>query len=499
MPNILNKNGFSEVWNEAIKTLKIDLLLGISSVKLSEYITDDENEILKRQNIYCDLIDFELLAYEFEDICEKIHSVIEVRQKMKMYLDTENTLYNIRIVELYIDIVTSLEKIYNSFGANLKSVDLKKLLEYYHNVFNGEQFRNICDYVSKISNNIRNIKSFTVGINLNSRLEPEEIGIVSMNDEYFVSSNFFTKHFSKNSSDTLYVTPLIKSAESNGILEKSLYTALNTSLVKAIEKAQYTVINAMAEQCREIIDCREDLLFICRSCRFIREVKEKGGYLTFASIDNSNIQITDAYDPFLLNKLPFSKIIKNDIIFNRDDAFVYILTGANSGGKSVFLRTVGIQQILFQLGMPVLARKARTYPFSSLFTHISTDQNVADESRFVSECKKMKDILDKASKESLILMDETFSGTGSVEGAAVAHQVLKTICHKRIHCVFSTHIHEIVTFIGDLNKRNKMVVPMSVEMKDGERTYKIIYDSADDMSHAYDIAKKYGLEFTETE
>ena len=106
-------------------------------------------------------------------------------------------------------------------------------------------------------------------------------------------------------------------------------------------------------------------------------------------------------------------------------------------------------------------------------------------------------VLSALTEDSLLLMDESFSGTSSAEGAAVAAQVLKHIIAKKCACIYSTHIHELTAYIDELNKNGETVMPMCVEMINGERTYRIISGRSDDLSHAYDIAKKYGLEFAE--
>ena len=96
----------------------------------------------------------------------------------------------------------------------------------------------------------------------------------------------------------------------------------------------------------------------------------------------------------------------------------------------------------------------------------------------------MREILDLTDSNTMILMDETFSGTGASEGAAVAQQVLKTICHRDCFCIYSTHLHEINSFIGDLNSNRAIVAPMKVETRDGKRTFRIIYNASDDCSQA---------------
>ena len=111
----------------------------------------------------------------------------------------------------------------------------------------------------------------------------------------------------------------------------------------------------------------------------------------------------------------------------------------------------------------------------------------------------LEQVIEKLIADSMSLMYESFSGTAEVEGVAVAAQVLKHIRHMQCFCVYSTHIHEVVLFMDDLNRKKQVVAPMCVGMESGVRTFKILFGKTDELSHAYDIAKKYGLEFPEEE
>ena len=156
--------------------------------------------------------------------------------------------------------------------------------------------------------------------------------------------------------------------------------------------------------------------------------------------------------------------------------------------------------MLFQLGLCISAKYASMCCVKCIYVHFSSDmksREAEDESRFAFECKNMKKLLTKAEQGSMILMDESFSGTSSIEGAAVAAQVLRHICHRGCFCIYSTHIHEIVAYIDELNKIYDCVMPMCVGIENSNRTYKIIFGETDELSHAYDIAAKYGLEFIE--
>ena len=98
---------------------------------------------------------------------------------------------------------------------------------------------------------------------------------------------------------------------------------------------------------------------------------------------------------------------------------------------------------------------------------------------------------------SLVLMDETFSSTNSSEGAAVAFQVLKHIQAKSCWCIYSTHIHEIRPYIAELNKKNPKAEFLYVDTQNGRRTFTIKHGFIDELSYAYEIAKKFGLEFSD--
>lgn len=109
----------------------------------------------------------------------------------------------------------------------------------------------------------------------------------------------------------------------------------------------------------------------------------------------------------------------------------------------------------------------------------------------------MKAILDCADERSLLLMDETFSGTNSTEGAVIAGEVLKTLQHKRTTVFFSTHLHDIASAIDEFNRKLPHILPLSAEHTNGKRTYRIIEGITDRSSYAMEIARLYGLEYKE--
>ena len=108
--------------------------------------------------------------------------------------------------------------------------------------------------------------------------------------------------------------------------------------------------------------------------------------------------------------------------------------------------------------------------------------------------KAMREIIDELDESSLLLMDETFSGTNSAEGAVIAGEVIGILQEKRSHVFFSTHLHDISDRIDEFNRFTPKVLPLSAEYADGKRTYRIVEGVSDRSSYALEIARRFGLE-----
>lgn len=485
----------------AITALRCDKVLGISARDISEYFTDDAEEIAARQKTVADCMKLPALAEGLEKLLWYVDSIKEILEKERAYSsDMERTLYSVRIIEQYMDAIAAASGLFEEFGDKLTSERLHCFLAEFSQVYHSESYAKMGEYVRECLEDAQTVKSFTVGINLNTKLEPTEIGIISMNAEPFVTSNFFTELFGSGRMKDKKLTPMVPFSGKSELLQRSMYISMNDYLCKAVKRAFRDILKNTDDITMALLSAENDLRFLCRVCKAAAALKEKNAALCFPKADTARTRITGAYSPLLLAHLPYYKVVQNDAEFDKNGYSVYILTGANSGGKSVYIQAVGLCALMFQLGIFIPAQSADMCPVKSIFTHFSADispEGGSGESRFVAECRVMREVISKLTEDSMLLMDESFSGTSSSEGAAVAAQVLKHIISKKCSCIYSTHIHELTSYTDELNKNGERVMPMCVEMQNGERTYRIIRGRSDDLSHAYDIAKKYGLEFAE--
>jgi len=182
------------------------------------------------------------------------------------------------------------------------------------------------------------------------------------------------------------------------------------------------------------------------------------------------------------------KVIGNDV--NADGKDLVIITGANQGGKSTFLRSIGLAQLMMQCGMFVPAEFFCVSISERLFTHYKRKEDVTMKSgKFDEELSRMSDILDNITKNSLILFNESFAATNEREGSEIARQIATALLKKNIRVFFVTHMYELAG--GFYKKRLKNAIFLIAErLSDGKRTFRIIEGKPLKTSFGKDLYKK---------
>lgn len=181
-------------------------------------------------------------------------------------------------------------------------------------------------------------------------------------------------------------------------------------------------------------------------------------------------------------------IIPNDVDFSAEEP-LFFLIGANGGGKTTYLRAVGINLVLFLAGCPVFAREAAIYPFDLAASHFPMDERFDRVGRLDEELARMTEILRAAErKTAFILMNETFSGTDDRRGFELLRQMAAEICQAGHFCLYVTHFHEVMAL-------EYPVLSAEIDADDeNKRTYRIVKSKGNASSYAADILKKYRLD-----
>jgi len=168
--------------------------------------------------------------------------------------------------------------------------------------------------------------------------------------------------------------------------------------------------------------------------------------------------------------------MQSQVVGNNVDAAaksLIIITGANRGGKTTFLRSVGIAQLMMQAGLFAPAEAMEANVVSGVFTHFKREEDKSMESgKFEEELKRMSQIVDWLSPFALLLCNESFSATNEREGSEIARQVVKAMLAAKVKVFFVTHFYEFARHF-QAEQREDTLFLRAERLPDGTRTFKV--------------------------
>lgn len=202
---------------------------------------------------------------------------------------------------------------------------------------------------------------------------------------------------------------------------------------------------------------------------------------------NNYVALWQAWHPFLERE----KAVANDIILGEEYQAI-VITGPNTGGKTILLKTVGVIQLMAQMGLYIPAgENSRVGVFTEIFADIGDEQSIEQNlSTFSSHMSNIVSILKQINDKSLLLIDEIGSGTDPQEGSSLAIAILDYIASKQSYVIASTHYPELKAYGYDRPK----TINASMEF-DGDTlqpTYQLLL-GVPGRSNAFDISKRLGL------
>ena len=203
--------------------------------------------------------------------------------------------------------------------------------------------------------------------------------------------------------------------------------------------------------------------------------------------DKGILSLKNARHPLL----KVEKVIPNNVSFGRDTLGI-VITGPNTGGKTVLLKTIGLLSLMIKYGLLIPADEdSDVMIYDHILCDIGDDQSIYDNlSTFSSHMKKMVGIVNLVTPKSLALFDEIGAGTDPLEGSSIAIAVLEYFLKNNISFVTTTHYAELKTFAYT----TKGVVNASMEFNNDTQmpTYRLVVGKSGS-SNAFNIAKRLGL------
>ncbi len=278
---------------------------------------------------------------------------------------------------------------------------------------------------------------------------------------------------------------------------------IEAEILEQVAKLYAEIFSHLDEYCTDYRGyCHEVISRFDREVQFyigfleqMQPIKDAGLSFCYPKVtDHSKeVQAVETYDLALANLLVSARknVITNDFYLKEPER-VFVVSGPNQGGKTTFARTFGQLHYLAALGCLVPGVSATLFLFDKLFTHFEKEEDMQNlRGKLEDDLIRINDILEKATVNSIIIMNESFLSTTLNDALFLSREVMKRIAALNLLCV-------TVTFLDELACFDKTTVSMvsTVNPNDPrQRTFKIIRSPADGLAYAAAIAEKYHLTY----
>lgn len=410
-------------------------------------LTTDTAVIAWRQAVLADFIDNPRLVERVAALLPRLADLREGRillgqQDRNLLLETAD-----RLTELdqYTEIVAGLHEALQQ--ADLRADALITLRANLRALLEDENFQALRLELPRLRAPMENIASLTVGINLDADLQPVSAVLLSINERQMGEAVSLLErligarsdehdetgiaplHFVPREPETRQLSPLFQDLD-------RLLTQVAQPVARALNRYVRTGTRALAS-------IESELAFFISAVELTHKLARRGVPFCKPDIAPLNNRVSDIHHLVNIHLAlrQEGSPVPSHVEFG-DGGRIAVLTGPNSGGKTTYLRSVGLAQVLFQAGLFVPAERACMSPVDVILTHFPALET-RQQGRLAEEAERLRDIFRQASPYSLVLLNETFSSTASGEALYLAHDILCGLRAIGLRAVYATHLTEL--------------------------------------------------------
>lgn len=481
-----------------------------------------------RQAICGDLIRDQKLARGIEELLPRLDQLNAYSMADRDMPELFQVAWWLGEMETYVDCIRATVRIFAEAGGDPGSMGLCALRDRAVEIEARDSFQTLARELPPLLASIRGVTSITIGVNLDQNLQPVAATLLSLNEEPFAEAPLLRLLLGGSSDQggvmPLHTMPLIEGGSAipqPGRRANPMLVPLFRDLSRIMEQVSKPIAAALQAYIhvnrRWLVRIRPALAFYAGAARLARRLQEGGLPVCLPEIVPEAERVCRVRDGYNLNLAlqrlerggqPAAEIVTNDVRLD-DEGRIAILTGPNRGGKTTYAQAIGLMQVLAQVGLFVPGSQAWISPADGVYTHFPVDEElVRGTGRFGHEAQRLRQILEQATRHSLILLNESLSGTHAGESLYLSRDVVLILRVLGARVVFATHLHELAEQVEAINAEvpgdsqvvslvssriDPETVARGAEEMAGRRTYRVVRSRPMGRSYALELARHYGI------
>jgi hypothetical protein len=441
---------------------------------------DEPEAILYRQHILADCLERSAIIREMYAIAVE---AIEREKKVWGWGHyPEGMLHrSVEVIKLLVDLLKRLRHIADEHGAEFRSEGLTTLFRMLARELDDE-------YLGSVEDHLRRLE-FRDGVLMSAELDDGNKG-----SRYVLRKPLITK---QNWVERLQVRMerLLTGDRSDFVVQipdrdESGFRALSELRGRGIG----LVAGALGQSTDHILGffrmLRSELGFYVGCMNLRDRLAGKGEPICFPepfAAGKAILSVRGLYD-LCLSLSVKERVVGNDV--RADDKLLVMITGANRGGKSTFLRGIGLAQLMMQCGMFVPAEAFRANVCDGIFTHYKREEDSSMKSgKLDEELGRMSAIVDNMTPNSIVLLNESFASTNEKEGSEIARQIVRALLETGIKVIYVTHLFDLAQGLY-LAKMDAALFLRAERLADGRRTFRLVEGEPLPTSYGEDLYRR---------
>ncbi|MBV9281412.1 MAG: hypothetical protein JOZ41_15130 [Chloroflexi bacterium] len=429
-------------------------------------------------------------------------------------------------VELYVEVALGLSEALE--GAALHAPALQTLRDSIQALVGTPEFEALQTELPDLRARLDGVRSVTIGVNLADDLQPESATILSVDTEKIEGRAGLLSRLLGEETSRRGITRL-RDGQGNSLRaffppmeadargrQNALVEDLQRLLERVVAPVGEAIENYVWVQTRDFAVLDSELSFLLNGAALIERLRGVGLPVCrpqIAPADDRLCCLEESYNVSLALRLMQDKnrgpaeLVPNQVTFDGSHGRVWILTGPNRGGKTTYIRAVGLAQLLFQAGLYAPARGGRMSPVDAVYTHFPRMEGATPgEGRLDEEAVRLAEIFREATPHSLILLNEVLSGTSTLEALCLARDAVRGLRLLGARAIYVTHLHELARQVEEINGTTdgdspvgSLVAEVDDDAGGHRRTFRIRPRAPLGLSYASEIAEQHGISYVQLE